>query len=88
MAATSNHPGDVAMWIEKVIDSCQTSGHENTAWKLIDNFQKKYYDYSQIKKLRIRLDEKIFERLENRLNSIKSANLNLTNLKNKHKYEY
>lgn len=38
MAATSNHYGDVAKWIEKVIDSCKTTDQLMGAVALIDNF--------------------------------------------------
>jgi hypothetical protein len=38
MAATSNHYGDVAKWIEKVIDSCKTTDQLTGAFALINNF--------------------------------------------------
>ena len=38
MAATSNHYGDVFMWIHKVIDSCDQYNQIFTAHKLVDNF--------------------------------------------------
>jgi len=38
MAATSNHYGDVAKWIEKVIDSCTTTNQLTGAFALINNF--------------------------------------------------
>lgn len=64
MGATSKHPGDIAIWIEKVIVSCKTPMQEIAARKLIQNFEKKllaekdpnYGYYSRI--LRDRLDSK------------------------------
>ena len=38
MAANSSHYGDINMWIEKVIDSCESLDQLTTARKLIDNF--------------------------------------------------
>lgn len=38
MAATSNHYGDVFMWVHKVIDSCDQYNQIFTAHKLVDNF--------------------------------------------------
>jgi hypothetical protein len=38
MEKRSNHYGDVAKWIEKVIDSCETYQQTFTAKKLIRNF--------------------------------------------------
>ena len=40
MAATSNHHGDVAIWIEKVINSCETYQQTFGARQLILNFEK------------------------------------------------
>jgi hypothetical protein len=73
MAATSTHPGDVAIWIKKVIDSCETSDHEKVALKLIDNFeiQNNFLESYQTKNLRFKLDQKATGRLEARLNAIK-----------------
>ena len=42
MAAISKHYGDVANWIEKVIDSCEHPLQESAARKLIRLFEKKY----------------------------------------------
>ncbi len=44
MAATSKHYGDVELWIEKVIKSCETPLQEITARHLIQNFEKNYFD--------------------------------------------
>lgn len=48
MEKRSKHYGDVAKWIEKVIDSCETYQQAMTARKLVQNFrdqlQRKYPD--------------------------------------------
>ena len=53
MEKRSTHYGDVAKWIEKVIDSCETYQQTFTAKKLIRNFEDqlrknspdKYFNY-------------------------------------------
>ena len=40
MENRSTHYGDVAKWIEKVIDSCETYQQTITAKQLVINFQK------------------------------------------------
>ena len=40
MEKRSNHYGDVAKWIEKVIDSCETYQQTFTAKQLVTNFAK------------------------------------------------
>jgi hypothetical protein len=40
MENRSRHYGDVAKWIEKVIDSCETREQTFTTMKLIHNFEK------------------------------------------------
>lgn len=68
MGATSKHPGDVAIWIERVIDSCQTPLHEIGARALIRQFEKNlieqrhpnYMEFSR--QLRDRLDQKTYGR--------------------------
>jgi hypothetical protein len=40
MENRSTHYGDVAKWIEKVIDSCETYQQTFTASKLVTNFRK------------------------------------------------
>lgn len=40
MEQRSTHYGDVAKWIEKVIDSCETYQQTITAKKLVINFEK------------------------------------------------
>lgn len=42
MAATSNHYGDVAKWIETVIESCTTTDQLNGAFNLITNYGKMF----------------------------------------------
>ena len=74
MAGTSKHPGDVAIWIEKVIDSCTTSDHEASARKLVWTFRKNLdsQNYKEsdslIKKLFIKLDDKMEERINGAIN--------------------
>jgi hypothetical protein len=70
MAATSNHIGDVGLWIEKVIDSCETSKQESGARKLVSLFEDRllregseFYRYYS-RKLRNRLDDKFYERIQ------------------------
>jgi hypothetical protein len=82
MAATSKHYGDVAIWIEKVIDSCETREQDQVARKLINQFTKVYSElefgvYSKLTRdLSIRLDDKTMNRLENRLTALKHATTN------------
>jgi hypothetical protein len=67
MEQRSTHYGDVAKWIEKVIDSCETRQQIIVARKLISNFRnqllsdKEYYSkyaYSVIQPLDDRLSYK------------------------------
>jgi hypothetical protein len=67
MENRSTHYGDVAKWIEKVIDSCETRQQTITARNLISNFRnqllsdKEYhskYAYSVIEPLDDRLSYK------------------------------
>lgn len=81
MSATSNHYGDIILWIEKVIDSCTHPLHEKAARKLIRQFEKYYTDsldastYTIIsRELNQRLDDKFYSRIENQLNN--NANTN------------
>ena len=41
MENRSKHYGDIKLWIEKVINSCETMDHIKTANKLIYNFDKR-----------------------------------------------
>jgi predicted nucleotide-binding protein (sugar kinase/HSP70/actin superfamily) len=70
MAAVSKHYGDVNVWIEKIIDSCDSTKQQQTIYKLIQQFRKMLntdntLDYSFqrdiIWKLEIKLDNKIWE---------------------------
>jgi hypothetical protein len=40
MENRSTHYGDVAKWVEKVIDSCETREQTFSAMKLVSNFEK------------------------------------------------
>jgi hypothetical protein len=75
MAATSRHYGDIAVWINKVIDSCDHPLQEITARKLVRNFES-YLERSSmdvwerqslIRPMLFRIDEKRWDRTENRL---------------------
>ena len=73
MASTSNHYGDVANWIEKVIDSCETPLQEISARKLVRLYEKQYsyLDYpvyrELCRRLQSKLDNKFYSRVENQL---------------------
>jgi len=70
MASTSKHHGDVAIWIEKVINSCETPLQEIAARKLTQQFEIQYRDidrelnFSLSKKLRATLDNKFYSRMD------------------------
>jgi hypothetical protein len=70
MAAVSKHYGDVNVWIEKIIDSCDSTKQQLTIYKLIQQFNKMLnkdntLDYSFqrdiIWQLERKLDNKIWE---------------------------
>ncbi len=75
MAAESKHYGDVANWIEKVIDSCTHYTQETVARRLVRNFEKQlvrfnvdkvvYFEISR--RLQHRLDDIAYSRIEKRL---------------------
>ena len=73
MASTSNHYGDVAIWIEKVIDSCETPLQEISARKLVRLYENQYsyLDYpvyrELCRRLNDKLDDKFYSRIENKL---------------------
>ena len=73
MASTSNHYGDVANWIEKVIDSCETPLQEISARKLVRLYEQQYsyLDYpvyrELCRRLQNKLDNKFYSRIENQL---------------------
>ena len=70
MGATSKHHGDVAIWIEKVINSCETPLQEMTARRLVRLFESQYQDidreldWSLSRKLRTALDNKVYTRMD------------------------
>lgn len=78
MGERSKHYGDVAKWIEKVIDSCKTSEQEESARKLIYNFETQYHqklDYHLVHHtiawdLIRKLDNKAFERMDKKLSEL------------------
>lgn len=80
MASSSNHYGDVANWVEKVIDSCKTPKHEIAARKLIQLFEDRiqieapdlYLHYSR--RLRNKLGDKTYFRIETQLKENGKAN--------------
>ena len=73
MASISNHYGDVANWVEKVINSCETPQQEISARKLVRLFEKRllaeeselYMYYTR--HLNDVLDHKFYSRLESKL---------------------
>lgn len=70
MAAISRHYGDVATWIGRVIDSCETPLQEITARKLVRQFESVYadmdrkMDWALSRQLRAKLDSKLYSRLD------------------------
>ena len=75
MASTSNHYGDVANWIEKVIDSCETPLQEISARKLVRLYEKQYsyLEYpvyrDLCRRLHHKLDDKFYSRVETQLDN-------------------
>jgi hypothetical protein len=73
MAATSNHYGDVANWIEKVIDSCETPLQEISARKLVRLYEQQYsyLDYpvyrDLCRRLHHKLNDKFYSRIEQQI---------------------
>jgi hypothetical protein len=78
MASTSKHHGDAAIWIEKVINSCETPLQEIAARKLTQQFEIQYRDidrelnFSLSKKLREALDNKFYSRMDKLVEKIKN----------------
>jgi hypothetical protein len=77
MAATSNHYGDVYMWVSKVIESCKTHEQEKIARKLIDNYINNLYYNNEVhpilraelnRSLKGMIDGISFSRIEEKLN--------------------
>jgi hypothetical protein len=70
MASTSKHHGDITIWIEKVINSCETPLQEIAARKLIRLFESQYEDidrelgWALSKKLNAALDNKFYSRMD------------------------
>jgi hypothetical protein len=65
MMTRSKHPGDICLWVSKVIDSCATYNHINSANKLIELYEKylernnlKYSEYDTIHILEFNLHYK------------------------------
>ena len=69
MASTSNHYGDVANWIEKVIDSCETPAQELSARRLVRLYEKKYsyLEYPVYRELILRLQNKLNSKFVSRI---------------------
>lgn len=75
MAAKSKHYGDIAIWIGKVIDSCNHPLQEVVARKLLRNFEKQLdregmdfnTRYEMIKKLEYKLEDRYWLRVEKRV---------------------
>lgn len=70
MGATSKHHGDVAIWIEKVINSCETPIQEVAARRLVRLFESQYQDVDRelgwdlSRRLRVALDNKVYTRMD------------------------
>ena len=70
MASTSKHHGDVTIWIEKVINSCETPLQELTARRLVRLFESQYQDIDRelgwdlSRRLRVALDNKVYTRMD------------------------
>ena len=73
MGATSNHYGDIANWVEKVIDSCENSLQEISARKLVRLYEKQYsyletsVYFELCRRLNNKLDNKFYSRVEKQL---------------------
>ena len=78
MAATSNHYGDVTNWIEKVIDSCETSSQEAAARRLVRQFEIQYrniddkFNWTLTGKLNAALNNKFQSRMDKLFEKIKN----------------
>ena len=70
MGAQSNHYGDISTWIEKVIESCETSLQEVSARKLVRQFELQFRDIDRelnwelSRRLRDALDNKFYSRMD------------------------
>ena len=69
MAAVSKHPADILVWLEKILESCETHSQLNTCGKLFNLFEKQYVDnlsgryHPYLTKLRI-LDDIRWDKFE------------------------
>jgi hypothetical protein len=76
MAAASKHYGDVNVWIEKIIDSCDSTKQQRTIQNLINQFKKILdkdntleFDFRSniIWQLERKLDNKIWELIDEKI---------------------
>ena len=69
MAATSRHHGDISIWIEKVIDSCETPSQELSARRLVRLYEKQYsyLEYPVYRELILRLQNKLNSKFVSRI---------------------
>ncbi len=76
MAAVSKHYGDVNVWIEKIIDSCDSPKQKQTIQNLINQFKKILdkdntlefdFRYNIIWQLERKLDNKIWELIDEKI---------------------
>ena len=76
MAAVSKHYGDVNVWIEKIIDSCESTKQQRTIQNLINQFKKILdkdntleFDFRSniIWQLERKLDNKIWELIDEKI---------------------
>lgn len=44
MAAVSKHPADILVWLEKILESCETRSQLQNCGKLFNLFEKQYVD--------------------------------------------
>ena len=63
--AETNNIYDIWWWVSKVIASCQSVDHVNTAERLIQNFWRMFNDAQLTSKLQAELDYKITELINN-----------------------
>jgi hypothetical protein len=75
MSAKSKNPYDVLVWLKKVVDSCTTVEHCDSACNLIENFKSQYshFDnwslYNQATRLRQVAFNKSLDLIEERMKS-------------------
>lgn len=69
MAATSRHHGDISIWIEKVIDSCETPSQELSVRRLVRLYEKQYsyLEYPVYRELILRLQKKLNSKFVSRI---------------------